>query len=94
MLAVIYFPVSYTFLKTLNFAIAALISKVNIDVITAYTHEATGINAYLIPHAARSESLSGIGVNHLVLQYRTMPITTNETAKILKKLQIVSFIKG
>ncbi|CAM8668872.1 hypothetical protein MCEMSE6_00724 [Oxalobacteraceae bacterium] len=65
-----------------------------IEVITAYKHEVTGINAYLIPHAAKSESLSGIGENHLALQYRTMPITTNATAKILKKIIKVDLIQG
>jgi hypothetical protein len=63
-------------------------------VIVAYINAAIGINAYLIPHAARSESLSGIGVNHLALQNRTMPITTNETAKILKNFFKVDLIQG
>ncbi len=45
----------------------------------------TGINTYLIDHASKSKSLSGVGVNHLALQYITMPIKVNETEKILKK---------
>jgi hypothetical protein len=48
----------------------------------------------LIPHAAKSESLSGMGVNHLALQYRAMTISANETAKILQKLQNINFISG
>jgi hypothetical protein len=67
---------------------------VNIDVATAYIPAAIGINAYLIPRAAKSESLSGMGVNHLALQYKAMPISANEAMKILKKLQSINLISG
>jgi hypothetical protein len=82
------------YLNKKNFLITAFKRSVRIEVTDAYKNAVTGINAYLIPHAARSESLSGIGVNHLASQYRTMLIVANEMAKILENKNKVCFIEN
>jgi hypothetical protein len=85
-------PVSDAFLRKPIFVITAFVGSVNIEVTIAYKNAGAGIKAYLIPHAANSESLSGMGVNQKASQYREMPISTKETANIRKRIQNINLI--
>jgi hypothetical protein len=64
----VYFSGADDFLSARNFVIVTLTNRLTIEMISAQIKVTVGIKAYRIPHVANSESLSGMGVNHLAFE--------------------------
>jgi hypothetical protein len=74
------------FLRKPIFVITAFVGSVYIEVTIVYKMQQLESRLISYPMLLKSESLSSMGVNHEASQYREIPISTKETAKICKRI--------